>query len=384
MKEISEAPLSGLLVVDLTRAVAGPFATMMLGDMGARVIKVEEEGVGDETRQWGPPFVQGISSYFLSMNRNKESVALNLKNEQGRSLLAAMIAKADVVIENFRPGVMDRLGFGYHSLSAVNPRLIYASISGFGQTGPDRLRPGYDLVLQAMSGLMDVSRTEGEPPVKVAFPVADILTALFTGQAIVTALYSRERTGRGRYIDVSLMEGMLCAMSNLAGSYLATGKQPQRVGTAQANIVPYQMFQCEDGALICGAPNERLWERFCEAIARPEWLRDERYRGNAARTRHRQELVDAIAAVLRAGTVAHWIARFEENQIPCGPVLDMEHALGNPQVAARGAIVETMHPKLGPVRLVGNPMRMSGFTPSYKPPPDLGADTERLRKEFLG
>ncbi|MBK5294590.1 MAG: CoA transferase [Acidobacteriia bacterium] len=383
MKENNEAPLAGLLVVDLTRAVAGPFATMLLGDMGARVIKVEEEGTGDETRQWGPPFVEGISTYFLSMNRNKESVALNLKREPGRSLLAAMAAKADVVIENFRPGVMERLGFGYEALSGRNPRLVYASISGFGQTGPDRLRPGYDLVLQAMSGLMDVSRAEGEAPVKVAFPVADILSGLFAGQAIMTALYSRERTGKGRYIDVSLMEGMLCAMSSLAETFLATGKQPQRVGTAQANIVPYQMFHCADGALVCGAPNERLWQRFCSAIGRPEWLLEERYRGNGARTSRRKELVAAIEDVLRGGTVAEWLARFEENQIPCGPVLDMEHALGHRQVQARGTIVESPHAKLGTVRSVGNPMRMSGFTPAYTAAPDLGADTERLRKEFL-
>lgn len=384
MSTPSSPPLGGLLILDLTRAVAGPFATMLLGDLGARVIKVEEEGHGDETRGWGPPFLDGISSYFLTMNRNKESVGVNLKQDQGRALLKAMAAKADVLIENFRPGVMDRLGFSYQQLSALNPRLVYASISGFGFSGPLENKPGYDLIVQAMSGLMHASAAEGSPPVKVAPPISDILTALFTGQAILAALYGREKTGCGRRIQVSLLEGMLCAMSNLAGEYLMTGTPPRRVGTAQANIVPYQMFRCQDASIVAGAPNERLWARFCQALGQPQWLEQEKYRGNAARNQHRDELVQEIEQVLARAKAADWIAKLEEHEIPCGPVLSIAQALAQPQVASQAGVVELQHPKLGPLRMVGNPMRMDGFQPEHAPPPELNEHGGRIIEEFLG
>ena len=356
---------------------------MMLGDLGARVIKIEEEQAGDETRQWGPPFLEGESTYFLSMNRNKESVTANLKSEAGQRLVQSIAARADVVIENFRPGVAERLGIGYGRLSALNPRLIYASISGFGQTGPQREKAGYDLILQAMSGSMHLAGTRKQPAAKVAFPVADILAGLFASNAVLAALYARNKSGRGRFIEISLLEGMLCAMSNLATGALNTGLEPKRVGAAQPNIVPYQLFQCRDAPIVLGAPNERLWAKVCEALGHGEWLADPRFQGNAKRNAHRGELVDLMQAVLVRDNAAAWIEKLETHDVPCGPVSTLTQALAHPQVAARGAVVETEHAKLGKIRLVANPMRMHDFTPSYRAPGALGEDTECVRAEFL-
>lgn len=383
MKNNMTAPLEGLLIVDFSRAVAGPFATMMLADLGARVIKVEDDSTGDETRQWGPPFVEGESTYFLSMNRNKEFAALNLKSAEGRALAQAMADKADVVVENFRPGVAARLGIGYQELAARNPRLIYASVSGFGQTGPLAQKGGYDLILQAMSGSMHVSASPEQGAVKVAFPVADILAALFAANAIQAAIHARARDGQGRRIEISLLEGMLAAMSNLAASTLNTGREPRRVGTAQPNIVPYQLFQCRDAPIVIGAPNERLWTKLCEALEKPEWLADPRFQGNARRNEHREEVVASIEAVLATNDAAHWVARLEAFELPCGPVLTLGQALAQPQVAARTAVVESDHGKLGKIRLIANPMRISGHTPEYRAPRAVGADNGRLRAEFL-
>lgn len=378
-----DAPLDGILILDLTRAVAGPFCTMMLADLGARVIKVEEAGKGDETRQWGPPFVDGVSPYYLSMNRNKESLAADLKSDDGKRLVAAIARKADVLVENFRPGVADRLGLGYAALAEANPRLIYCSISGFGQTGPDREKPGYDLMVQASSGFMYTSAAEGGPPVKSAFPVADIAASQFAGQAILAALYQRSRTGRGRRIEVSLLEAMLAAMSSITTPALVTGEEPPRVGTAQPNIVPYQMFRCQDSCIVAGAPNDRLFERFCDALDRRDWLSDPRFHGNAARNRHRKEVVAIIEAVFAQRPAAYWLERLAARGLPCAPVTTIQEALANPQLEARGAFATVEHPHLGRVRHFGNPMRFYGFEPGYRPAPGLGDDTARIAAEFL-
>jgi formyl-CoA transferase/CoA:oxalate CoA-transferase len=375
--------LHDLLAVDFTRAVAGPFATMMLGDLGARVIKIEEPARGDESRGWGPPFLDSVSTYFLAMNRNKQSVAVDLKSEKGRQLILAIASRADVLIENFRPGVMSRLGLGYEDLVKTNPGLVYCSISGFGQTGPDRDRPGYDLILQGVSGLMDVSRAEGEPPVKTAFPVTDILAGLFANQSILASLYARRKSGKGRFIDISLLDGMLCAMSTVSAGYLLTGEPPKRVGPAQQNIVPYQMFRCAEGAIVCGTPNERLWRRFCAALGQPQWLEDPRYRTNADRNVHRSELVAEIEAILASRNISHWIAILEQHEIPCGPVLSVAESLAQPAAADRGVIVSSPHPRLGPLAMVAHPARLAGHDVSYNPPPDLGQHTEAVFSEFL-
>jgi formyl-CoA transferase/CoA:oxalate CoA-transferase len=375
------APLDDLIILDFTRAVAGPFCTMMLADLGARVIKVEEPGRGDETRSWGPPFAAGTAAYFLTMNRNKESITADLKSEEDLRLIRAISARADVVIENFRPGVMDRLGIGYQALSTQNPRLVFASVSGFGSGGPDRGKPGYDMIIQALSGSMHSSAAPGEDAAKIAFPVSDIIASLFAGKAILAALYARHRTGRGRFVEVSLLEGMLCAQSNLAGSILLAGVDPPQVGVAQGNIVPYQLFHCRDAPIIAGALNERLWQRFCRAIDREEWTGDPRFCDNPSRMRNRTALVALIEEILRTQPAAHWIARFEQNEVPCGPVLSLREALALPQVAARGTIVEA---EGSPLRMIASPMRMEGHQPRYRAPAALGEHTAAIRREFLG
>src|SRR6516164_7191433 len=280
------APLQGLQVLDLTRAVTGPFCTMILGDLGARIIKIEEPRTGDETRHWGPPFVEGESAYFLSLNRNKESVVLDFRQEGDVAALRRLASESDVVVQNFRPGVAERLGVEYESLQAANADLIYASISGFGLTGPDCQRPGYDLIVQAMSGMMLASGWEGVPA-KACFPVAEILAGQFASQAILAALYERERTGKGAHIEVSLLEALLFAMPSQSMGCLLTGSSPPPQGTNTAMIAPYQLLQCRDAALAVAVPNERIWRRFCDALGRLEWADEERYRTNQRRIENR-------------------------------------------------------------------------------------------------
>ena len=301
------APLEGVRVLDLTRAVTGPFCTMLLGDLGARIIKIEEPGNGDETRQWGPPFVEGESAYFLALNRNKESVVLDLKRECDLAVLRRLASESDVVAQNFRPGVVERLGVDYESLKNENPDLIYASISGFGLTGPDCQRPGYDLIVQAMSGMMVASGWEGMPA-KACFPVADILAGQFASQAILAALYERERTGKGAQIEVSLLEALLFAMPSQSMGCLLTGSSPPPQGTATAMIAPYQLLECRDAALAVAVPNERIWRRFCDALGRPEWADEERYRTNQRRIENRAGLIEQIEAVMRGHSSAEWQA----------------------------------------------------------------------------
>jgi formyl-CoA transferase/CoA:oxalate CoA-transferase len=346
---------------------------MCLADLGARVVKVEEPGSGDETRHWGPPFVGDTSTYWLGLNRSKESVTLNLKSDEDRRVAVALARQADVVVENFRPGVAERLGVSYGALAAENPRLIYASVSGFGQTGPDRLKPGYDLIIQAMSGLMPVSAEPGGAPVKAGFPVADIVAALFASQGILAALYRRERTGRGAYLELSLLESLLAAMAPLTAAYLLAGAEPRPMGTAQPNIAPYQMFKCADGAIVVGVTNDRIWERFCRALEQPAWLNEERYRGNQARNAHRAELVSAIETVMRSHTAEFWLDRLERHEVPCAPVLTIAQILAHPQVAARGALVDA-----GGMKMVGSPLRFADYEPTYRRPPRLGQDSEEV------
>lgn len=376
------APLEGITVLDLSRAVTGPYCTMMLADLGARVIKVEEPEVGDETRHWGPPFVDGESAYFVGVNRGKESIELNLKDAGDRQTLHRLAAKADVVIENFRPGVGERLGVGYEALKPANPRLVYASISGFGQTGPFREKPGYDLIAQALSGFMWVSAAPGGPPVKAGFPVADILAGLFAAQAILAALYRRQRTGAGAFLEISLLESMLAAMCSVTSSYLLTGKEPDPMGTAQSNIVPYQVFRTQDGPIVIGAPNDRLWQRFCQALERPDWLDDPRYATNSSRHRHRRELVADIERTLGGRPAAEWLRRLEEWEVPCAPIASVGEIFRHPQVLDRRVAVEMPHSRLGRVRLVGSPMRFADYTPRYQGPPLLGEHTARILEEL--
>lgn len=375
------APLQGLQVLDLTRAVTGPFCTMILGDLGARIIKIEEPRTGDETRHWGPPFVEGESAYFLSLNRNKESVVLDFRQEGDVAALRRLASQSDVVVQNFRSGVAERLQVDYRTLGGGNPGLIYASISGFGLTGPDCQRPGYDLIVQAMSGMMLSSGWEGVP-VKACFPIADILAGQFAANAILAALYERKKTGAGTHIEVSLLEALLFAMPGQVANCLLTGNSPPPQGTKNASIAPYQLLQCQDTLLAVGAPNDRIWRRFCEALSRPDWAEDEHYRTNQRRVENRDKLIGEIEAVMRRKTSAEWQRILDQHQVPCGPLLSIGQALELPQVQARGNIVTVEHPKAGPIRLLRNPIRFADRTMEHRPPPVLGEHTDAVLEEF--
>jgi formyl-CoA transferase/CoA:oxalate CoA-transferase len=374
-------PLEGVLVLDFSRAVAGPYCSMVLGDLGARVIKIEEPD-GDETRRWGPPFHQGQSVYYLSLNRNKESVVLDLKTPHGQAIAHQLARKADVVLENFRPGVAARLGVGYERLSKENPRLIYASVSGFGQTGPEKDRPGYDLIVQALSGLMRLSAEPGGLPVKVAFPLADVFASSFASQGILSALYSREKTGLGRRIEISLLESLLAVMINLTGTSLIAGYEPQPSGVRQANIVPYQLFNTADDPIVVGVPNDRIWRRFCQALGHEHWADEERFRNNSTRNQNRFTLVPMIEEVMAGKTASEWLKCFDEFGVPAGPVAGVTETLQSEQIQARGFVVDVPHPELGTLKMAGNPMRMDGVTDGYRPPPALGEHTEAVLREF--
>lgn len=374
------APLRGVRVLDLTRAVTGPFCTMLLGDLGARVIKIEEPETGDETRHWGPPFVHGESAYFLALNRNKESVVLDLKQADDVATLRRLAQDVDVVVQNFRPGVVERLGIDYQTLKACNPGLIYASISGFGLSGPDRQRPGYDLIVQAMSGMMLASGSE-DAPAKACFPVADVLAGQFASQAILAALYEREKSGRGTHVEVSLLESLLFAMSFHSTAYLLTGKAPAPQGMNNSSIVPYQLLRCQDAPLAVGVPNERIWRRFCDALGKPEWAKDPRYATNQSRNENRDALIAEVETIMRARPSAEWQEILDQHGVPCGPLLSVAEIFQHPQMLARDTVVEVDHPAAGPIILMNNPMRFVGRSMSFAPPPVLGQHTESVIEE---
>lgn len=358
-------PLDGLLVLDLTRAVAGPMCTMHLADLGARVIKVEEPG-GDETRRWGPPFVDGDATYFLGLNRNKESAALDLKNPADLALAQRIAARADIIVENFRPGVAARLGLGHEEWCAKRPELICASVSGFGQTGEDAHRPGYDLIVQAACGLMHTSGG------RVSFPVADVLAALYLQNGILTALYRRRETGIGGYIDVSLMEALYAGMSPLVSEVLMAGSDPEPKGTAHANIVPYQVFQASDCGVAIGVTNTRIWERFCHVLEREDWLADPRFTGNGARNENRELLIRMIEPVIAAKPAREWETLMRAASVPCAAVRRVGELVSGDWTLEDG------------LRVMGNPMHLTGVEPRRNAVPKLGQDTDRLRAEFTG
>jgi crotonobetainyl-CoA:carnitine CoA-transferase CaiB-like acyl-CoA transferase len=365
----------------LTRAVAGPFCTMLLGDLGARVIKVEEPEAGDETRHWGKASEGGESAYFLALNRNKESIALDLKEEQGLAVLHKLALEADVLVQNFRPGVVERLGIDYDALRANNRGLVYASISGFGLTGPYSERPGYDLIMQAMSGMMLAGSRPGEEPLRACFPVADILAGQFASQGILAALFERQKTGQGTHVEVSLLDSLLSAMSYLTSSCLLTGKDPEPLTSGHPSIVPYQVLRCRDAWIAIAVPNDRIWQRFCKALNKPEWAEDPRYSTNQSRIEHRASLLTEIEGVLCERSSSEWQAILEQHHIPSGPLLSVGEILQHPQVVARDTVITVDHPKLGRIRLVGSPMRFVDRTTAYRPPPLLGEHTDAVLQD---
>ncbi len=377
-------PLEGMVVLDPTQIMAGPFCTLLLADMGADVIKVEHPDGGDDTRRMGPPFIAGESAAFLAMNRNKRSVALDLKTEEGKDLFRRLARRADVLVENFRPGTMEKLGLGYEALQPINPGLIYCSISGFGQTGPYRLRGGFDLVAQGMSGLISTTGHAGGPPTKVGVPISDLNAGMYAVYGILSAYVHRLRTGRGQRIDTSLLEGAIAYTFWESAIFFATGKVPEPMGSAHRLNAPYQVFRTKDGSLSVGAANQSTWERLCRAIERPELAADPRFRENAGRIERCQELAAILEEVFQQDTTANWLSRLEQAGVPAGPIYTLAQVYEDPHVRAREMVVEVEHPVAGRVRHIGIPVKLSD-TPGRiaRPAPTLGQHTDEVL-EWLG
>jgi crotonobetainyl-CoA:carnitine CoA-transferase CaiB-like acyl-CoA transferase len=371
-------------VLDLTRVLAGPFCSMILGDMGAEVIKIEEPGKGDDTRSW-PPFLGGEATYFLAVNRNKQSLTLNLKAAEGRAILQRLVRKSDVVLENFRTGTMERLGLGYKSLARLNPRLVYCAISGFGESGPEASRAGYDLVVQAESGIMDITGFEDGPPVKVGTSIADLVAGMSAAHGVTLALLARHRTRRGQKVEISMQDAMAALLTYQAGIYFGTGQKPSRRGNKHPSIVPYEVFKAADAYLTLGVANNSLWERCCAAMERPDLIKDPRYATEAARVQNREALVPLLNQVLGARTADDWLKRFEEVGVPAGRIRTVAEVCESAHLEARGMIVTLPHPKAGALRVLGVPVRLHA-TPgkATTAPPLLGQHTERVLRGVLG
>jgi len=376
--------LDGITILDLSRVLAGPYCTMLASDMGARVIKIEHPAHGDDTRGWGPPFIEGESAYYLSVNRNKESVALDFKTADGRAALDALIARADVLVENFRPGTLDAIGLSYRDLAVRHPRLIYVSISGFGQTGPRRDEAGYDAVAQAESGLMSITGTPDGPPVRLGVAIADIASGMFAYQGLLAALIARERTGRGQRVDVGLLDAATALLTYQASRALATGVAPKRAGNQHLSIAPYDTFATKDGGvLILAIGNDGQWPVFCRIAGLDAQAADARYTTNAGRVTHYAELRPIIAFALAQRATGDWISKLRAAGVPCGAVRSVTEALADPQIAAREMIVTLDHPSIGPLRMLGNPVKLSDTPGAIRTaPPELGADTARVFEEF--
>ncbi len=380
-----ELPLSGIRVLDLSRILAGPFCTMILGDQGAEVIKVERPDTGDDTRTWGPPFAGGESAYYLCCNRNKRSIAIDLKTERGRELVRELAKVSDVFVENFTPGLIRRFGLDYEALRELNPRLVYCSISAYGQDGPYRDRPGYDMVLSAVGGLMWITGERDGPPCKVGVAITDVLTGVYASGAITAALLWRERSGQGQHIDCSLLDAQVSALANIGSNWLVAGREATRWGTAHESIIPYQVFPTRDRPIAIAVANAKLWTQFCKAVGRPEWLEDPRFASNPERVENRDVLLPLIYELLAERTCDQWMDLLVEAGIPCGPVNNMEHLFSDPQVLHRDMVAEVPHPTIGSLRLAGVPMKYSETPGSVRlPPPLLGEHTGEVLSEVLG
>jgi crotonobetainyl-CoA:carnitine CoA-transferase CaiB-like acyl-CoA transferase len=387
-------PLSGVRVLDLSRILGGPVATQLMGDLGADVIKIERPGAGDDTRQWGPPWLLddsgasvGESAYFLSANRNKRSVTIDLARPAGQELIRALAAHSDVLVENFKVGDLERFHLDYDSLKAELPRLVYCSISGFGQTGPYAARAGYDFLVQGLGGIMSVTGDPDGPPMKVGVAVADVVCGLYATVAVLAGLRHRERTGEGQYIDLGLLDTQVAWLVNQGMNYLASGEPPRRLGNAHPNIVPYQVFPASDGYFILAVGNDSQFRRFATFADAGHLADDPRFATNPARVRNRGELVPALEALTRARPVTDWLTGLQAAGVPCGPVNDVRQVFDDPQVRHRGMQVEMPHPTArgGRVSLIGNPIRYSATPVQYRrAPPALGEQTDEVLQEILG
>jgi crotonobetainyl-CoA:carnitine CoA-transferase CaiB-like acyl-CoA transferase len=375
-------PLDGLTVLDLTRVLSGPYCTMLLADMGARVIKVEQPGRGDDTRAWGPPFLAGESAYFLSINRNKESITLDFKRPEGRALLEQLIDRSDVLVENFRPGTLAKQGLDYRSLEKRFPRLVYCSVSGFGQTGPRRNEPGYDAVMQGEGGLMSITGTPDGPPVRLGVAIADIVSGMFAAYGVSMALLARERTGRGQEVDVAMLDAVTALLTYQAGNYFASGKAPVRLGNRHPSIAPYETFNASDGDFVLAVGNDELWKKFCSVA---ELDTGDRFATNRQRVSDYDALRPIIASRLKTKSRQHWIEQLTAAGVPCGSVRDLQELFDDPQIKAREMVALVEHEAIGALKVLGMPVKLSD-TPGLmrSAPPRLGEHTHDVLHDDLG
>ena len=387
-------PLSHLRVLDLSRVLAGPWAGQIFGDLGAEVIKIERPETGDDTRSWGPPYLQGadphaeLSAYFLTANRNKQSLAIDIAHPDGQELVRKLVAESDVVLENFKVGGLKRYGLDYESLKRVNPKLIYCSITGFGQDGPYANRPGYDFLIQAMGGLMSITgRPDGEPgggPMKVGVALTDIMTGLYATVGVLAALSHRDRTGEGQYVDTALLDVQVACLANQALNYMTTGNAPARMGNAHPNIVPYQDFPTADGNMVLTVGNDQQFARLCDVLGHPGWATDERFATNRARVANRKELIPKLRQATVMRPTLEWVQILEASGVPCGPVNTLDEVFDDPQVLARGMKQSIPHPSLGEVPTVGNPIKFTLTPVTYRSaPPLLGEQSEQVLTSVL-
>ncbi len=378
-------PLEGLRVVDLTRVLSGPYCTMHLGDMGAEVIKVEQPGKGDDTRAFAPPYQGDEAAYFLSVNRNKKSITLDMKNAAGKEVLWRLIEKSDILVENFRPGAMDRLGFGYEAVKKRRPGLVYASISGFGASGPQKDRPGYDVIIQGEAGIMDITGPRDGAPYKVGAAIGDLVSGLYAAQGILAALYASKASGQGQHVTISMYEAVASLLTFNASIYFATGDTPRRRGNEHPTIVPYETFEAADGWINLGVANDDLWRRFCTGAERPDLIDDPRFAKAADRVRNREVLVPLVRALIKARTRDEWLARMDRAGVPSGAIRSVGEVCDSDLLKARNMVAEMPHASAGTVKAIKSAVQMSG-TPldSYIAPPTLGEHTREVLTGLLG
>jgi len=384
MTQNTKGPLSGILVIDLSRILAGPYCTLLMAEMGARVIKVEPPKGGDDARAYGP-FVNGKSTYFASVNRGKESIALDLKNDEHRKIFEKLLEKADVVVENFRPGTMEKLGYGWETLHARYPQLIYASASGFGHTGPNSKDPAYDMVMQGQGGIMSITGNEGQPPSRVGMSIGDIGAGLYTAVAVNAAIVHRLKTGESTTVDIAMFDCQLALLENAIMRYTVEKEIPGPLGARHPTITPFEAFATSDGSMIIAAGNDSLFIKMCEALGRSDMATDPAYKSNALRQKSQKKLKDEIESVLKTNTTDHWIAVVSKGGVPCGPINNIAQAIAHPQVAARNMLVDVPDGSGGTLKLAGNPLKMSAFPDptTRRAAPDLDSDRDAILS-YLG
>ena len=378
--------LENICVIDLTRVLAGPYCTMMLGDLGADIIKIEVPSRGDDTRHWGPPFTKGgESAYYLSANRNKRSMTLNLKSEEGLEILKKLIAKGDVLVDNFKTGTLSRWGLDYETLQEIRPGLIYCTVTGYGYTGPYSSRPGYDLIVQATGGFMSITGPENGDPSRAGVAIADISTGMFAANAILAALYSREQTGKGQRIDMSLLDSQVALLSYAATNYFVSGSITNRLGNAHPNIVPYQSFKARDMHFVLAVGNDKQWEIFCKSINKPEWIDDEKYSTNALRVSNRKQLIDQLSKLFATQNAGYWVEIFDKVGLPSGPINELDKVFENEQIKSREMQIELPHSIDNKVTLLNSPIKIpTSPTKTHNAPPTLGEHTEEILKVKIG